>query len=43
MTDTKSILIGALMVAVVVLGYVAYERNQRTVEIVLPSVSIGRP
>ncbi|MEQ1577696.1 MAG: hypothetical protein ABL894_08585 [Hyphomicrobium sp.] len=43
MTDSKSLLIGALLVAVAVLGYVVYERNQRTVKIELPSVSIGRP
>lgn len=43
MTDTKSMIIGALFVAVAVLGYVVYERSQNTVQIQLPSVRIGQP
>jgi hypothetical protein len=41
MTDVKSLLIGALAVAVLVLGYMAYEKNQRTISIELPQVKIG--
>ncbi len=43
MTDPKSLIIGALFVMVAVLGYMAYERNQNTVQIQLPSVKIGQP
>jgi hypothetical protein len=43
MTDMRSLLIGVLLVGVAVLGYMAYDRNQRTVKIELPSVTVGRP
>ena len=43
MTDIKSLVIGVLLVGVGVLGYMAYEREQRTVRIELPSVKIGQP
>ena len=43
MTDPKSLMIGALLVAVGVLGYMAYDHSQRTVQSELPSVKIGRP
>ncbi len=42
MTDIKSVLIGALLVAVVVLGYLYWERQRNTVEIRLPSVTIEK-
>lgn len=42
MTDVKSLVIGALLVAVVVLGYLYWERQRNTVEIRLPSVTIDR-
>lgn len=41
--DIKSLLIGILLVAVAVLGYSYYERQQRTVQIELPQVKIGTP
>jgi hypothetical protein len=41
-TDLKSVLIGALLVAVVTLGYLLWDRQRNTVEIRLPSVSIDR-
>jgi len=41
MTSMKSLLIGALAVAVMVLGYMVYERNQRTISIELPKVKVG--
>ena len=43
MVDVKSLVIGVLLVGVAVLGYMTYERSQRTVQIELPSVKIGRP
>jgi hypothetical protein len=43
MTDVKSIVIGALLVAVAVLGYVVWEKQRNTVEIRLPSVTIQKP
>jgi len=42
MTDVKSLVIGALLVAVAVLGYVLWERQRNTVEIRLPSVTIEK-
>jgi hypothetical protein len=42
MTDVKSLVIGALLVAVAVLGYVVWERQRNTVEIRLPSVTIEK-
>jgi regulatory protein YycH of two-component signal transduction system YycFG len=42
MTDIKSLLIGALLVAVLVLGYLFWERQRNTVEIRLPSVTIEK-
>jgi regulatory protein YycH of two-component signal transduction system YycFG len=41
-TDVKSILIGGLLVAVLVLGYLLWERQRNTVEIKLPSISIEK-
>jgi hypothetical protein len=40
MADAKSMVIGALVVAVVVLGYLYWDRQRNTVEIRLPSVII---
>ena len=40
--DLKSLLIGVLLVAVVVLGYLYWERERNTVEIKLPSISIEK-
>jgi len=42
MTDPKSLIIGVLLVAVVVLGYLYWERQRNTVEIRLPSVTIEK-
>ncbi len=42
MTDIKSLMIGGLLVAVVVLGYLYWERQRNTVEIKLPSVTIQK-
>lgn len=42
MTDVKSLVIGALLVAVVALGYLYWDRQRNTVEIRLPSVTIDR-
>jgi hypothetical protein len=42
MRDVKSLVIGALIVAVAVLGYVLWERQRNTVEIRLPSVTIEK-
>ena len=42
MTDIKSLMIGGLLVAVVVLGYLYWERQHNTVEIKLPSVTIQK-
>jgi hypothetical protein len=42
MTDIKSLVIGALLVAVAVLGYLYWERQRNTVEIRLPSVTIEK-
>ena len=41
--DIKSLVFGLLIVGVAVLGYGAYEQNQRTIKIELPSVKIGTP
>ena len=40
MTDVKSMVIGALLVALAVLGYFYWDRQRNTVEIRLPSVII---
>jgi predicted negative regulator of RcsB-dependent stress response len=42
MGNLKSLLIGALVVAVGVLGYVTYQNQQNTVQIKLPSVKIEK-
>jgi predicted negative regulator of RcsB-dependent stress response len=42
MTDSRSLLIGVLLVAVALLGYKYYEQQQRTVKIELPRVEIGK-
>lgn len=42
MADMKSLMIGALLVAVVVLGYLNWDRQRNTVEIRLPSVTIDK-
>jgi len=41
-TDAKSLLIGALLAAVLVLGYLYWDRQRNTVEIKLPSVTIEK-
>ena len=41
-TDVKSLVIGALAVAVVVLGYLYWDKQRNTVEIKLPSVTIEK-
>jgi hypothetical protein len=41
-TDVKSLLIGGLLVAVAVLGYLLWERQRNTVEIKLPSIAIEK-
>ena len=40
--DPKSVVIGALLVAVAVLGYLYWDRQRNTVEIKLPSISIEK-
>jgi hypothetical protein len=42
MTDIKSFVIGGLLVAVVVLGYLYWDRQRNTVEIKLPSITIEK-
>ena len=42
MTDMKSLMIGGLLVAVVVLGYLWWDRQRNTVEIKLPSITIEK-
>ena len=42
MTDVKSLVIGALLVVVLVLGYLYWGRQRNTVEIKLPSVTIEK-
>ncbi len=42
MTDMKSLMIGGLLVAVVALGYLYWDRQRNTVEIKLPSVTIEK-
>lgn len=42
MTDARTMIIGMLAVAVVVLGYFYYQSRQNVVEIKLPSVSIQK-
>jgi predicted negative regulator of RcsB-dependent stress response len=42
MGNFKSLLIGALIVAVGVLGYITYQNQQNTVQIKLPSIKIER-
>jgi hypothetical protein len=42
MTDMKSVVIGALLMAVLVLGYLYWDRQRNTVEIRLPSVTIEK-
>jgi hypothetical protein len=42
MTDMKSFMIGALLVAVAVLGYLYWDRQRNTVEIKLPNVTIEK-
>ena len=39
--DTKSIIIGALVVVAAALGYFVYQNQQRTVQIQLPSVKVS--
>jgi hypothetical protein len=41
-TDVKSFLIGGLLVAVLVLGYLLWDRQRNTVEIRLPSIAIEK-
>ena len=40
MMDVKSVLIGVLSVAVVVLGYLLYDANQTKVRVDLPGIKI---
>lgn len=42
MSNLKSLLIGGLVVAVGVLGYVLYQNQKNTVQIKLPSVKIEK-
>jgi hypothetical protein len=41
--DTKSFLIGALIVAVAIVGYLYWDKQRNTVEIKLPTVTIQKP
>lgn len=41
-TDVKSFMLGGLAVAVVILGYLYWEKQRNTVEIKLPQVTIER-
>jgi hypothetical protein len=41
-TDLRSFLLGALLVAVLVLGYLYWERRHNSVEIRLPSITIEK-
>jgi regulatory protein YycH of two-component signal transduction system YycFG len=41
-TDIRSFLLGGLLVAVIVLGYLNWERQRNTVEIKLPSITIEK-
>jgi predicted negative regulator of RcsB-dependent stress response len=43
MTDTRTLVIGVLAIAVLLLGYQYYEQQQRTIKIELPKVEIGKP
>ncbi len=42
MADIKSLVIGALLVAMLGLGYLYWDRQRNTVEIKLPSVTIDK-
>jgi regulatory protein YycH of two-component signal transduction system YycFG len=42
-TEFRAFLLGGLLVAVVVLGYLYWERQRTTVEIKLPAISIETP
>ena len=42
MMNTKSLLIGGLIVAVGILGYLYYDNQRSTVQIKLPSVKIEK-
>ena len=39
--DTKSLLIGALVVVAATLGYLVYQNQRQTVQIQLPSIKIN--
>lgn len=41
--DAKSFLIGGLIVAVAIVGYLYWDKQRNTVEIKLPSVTIQKP
>ena len=41
--DAKSFLIGALVVAVAIVGYLYWDKQRNTIEIKLPSVTIQKP
>jgi hypothetical protein len=41
-SDLQSLLLGGLLVAVIVLGYLYWERQRNTVEIKLPSITIEK-
>jgi len=40
--DPRSVIIGALLVVIAVLGYLYWERQRNTVEIKLPSITIEK-
>jgi predicted negative regulator of RcsB-dependent stress response len=40
--DGKSVIIGALIIAVAVIGYLYWDKQRNTVEIKLPSVTIQK-
>jgi predicted negative regulator of RcsB-dependent stress response len=42
MNNANALVIGALLVVVVLLGYLLWERRANTVEITLPSVTIQK-
>jgi hypothetical protein len=41
-SDLQSLLLGGLLAAVIVLGYLYWERQRNTVEIKLPSITIEK-
>ena len=41
--DFKSLLVGGLVVALAVVGYLYWDRQRNTIDIKLPSVTIQKP